>query len=281
MKDSISGDYEIDEGTTIYYVLFREIEEAELSCKAPVSGVATTTPIDEETGMYILNEQTNPPEITAADGEGYAISEGDGLLGSYWVSKAGEGDPFIGTFEGDKSYNAVTTLKADCGYCFKKGFSTEVNGGKYISTVQDSFRPAVFSSIKAASAPEPSKDESSGDKPSEEESSEVKPSELLDTSLPVISAKKPGSARGALTAKWKKLSKKNQNKVQGIEVQCARDKSFTKSVKTVKAGKGKVSKKIKKLAKKKTYYVRVRSYTYADGVKHVSKWSKVKKIKTR
>ena len=41
------------------------------------------------------------------------------------------------------------------------------------------------------------------------------------------------------------------------------------------------SKKIRRLSKKTTYYVQVRSYTYSKGVKYYAGWSKVKAVKTR
>ena len=49
----------------------------------------------------------------------------------------------------------------------------------------------------------------------------------------------------------------------------------------VKTGKGKTSKKIKKLARKKTYYVRARTIREVDNVKYYGKWSAKRKVKTR
>lgn len=42
-----------------------------------------------------------------------------------------------------------------------------------------------------------------------------------------------------------------------------------------------VPKTIKKLSKKKTYYVRIRTYLKKDGKVICSSWSKVKKIKIK
>jgi hypothetical protein len=105
--------------------------------------------------------------------------------------------------------------------------------------------------------------------------------EVLDTKLPKITIKKPVAKKKGFTAKWKKLSKKNRKKVGGIEIQYARNKKFTTSVKIVTAKKTDTSKKINKLAKKKTYYVRIRTYKKVGNVKHFSKWSKVRKVKTK
>lgn len=42
-----------------------------------------------------------------------------------------------------------------------------------------------------------------------------------------------------------------------------------------------VSKKIAKLAKKKKYFVRIRTWKKWKGKKYVSKWSPVKSVKTK
>ena len=102
-----------------------------------------------------------------------------------------------------------------------------------------------------------------------------------NSKLPKVTVNKPKKASKAFTAKWKKLSKAKRNKITGIEIQYARDKKFTKSAKMVKAKKTATSKKISKLAKKKQYWVRVRTYKTKNGVKTVSAWSTPKRIKTK
>lgn len=100
--------------------------------------------------------------------------------------------------------------------------------------------------------------------------------------LPSVSIKKPAKAKAAFTAKWKKPSSKNRKKIAGIEIQYSTNKKFTDATsKVVTAKKTATSKKIKKLARKKTYYVRVRSYKWTSGKKHVSKWSAIKSVKTK
>ena len=83
-----------------------------------------------------------------------------------------------------------------------------------------------------------------------------------------------------MTVKWAKLSKKNQKKVQGIEIQVSPNRNFSQIVKSTTASKKKASKTIKGLKKKTTYYVRVRTYRNAADGKHVSVW-KVKKVKVK
>lgn len=101
--------------------------------------------------------------------------------------------------------------------------------------------------------------------------------------LPAVTIYKPKSySKKILTVRWKKLTASKRKKVKYIQIQYSRSKSFTSSdTKTVKAKKTKTYKKIKKLKSKKYYYVRVRSYRVVNGVKHVSKWSKIRKIKIK
>ncbi|MBQ6314922.1 MAG: fibronectin type III domain-containing protein [Mogibacterium sp.] len=93
------------------------------------------------------------------------------------------------------------------------------------------------------------------------------PVEIID--LPAVKISKPKAAKGKLTVKWKKVSKKNQKKISGIQIQIATDPGFTNIVKTTTAGKKKTSKKISGLQKKTKYYIRIRAYG-ADN--HYSVW---------
>ena len=76
-----------------------------------------------------------------------------------------------------------------------------------------------------------------------------------------------------LTAKWKKASN-----ADGYQIQYAANKKFKKAKsQTVKS----TSVTLKKLKKKKTYFVRVRAYKAVDGKKVYGKWSSVKKVKIK
>ncbi|MCR5691848.1 MAG: hypothetical protein K6G62_06470 [Eubacterium sp.] len=82
-------------------------------------------------------------------------------------------------------------------------------------------------------------------------------------------------AKKTLTAKWKKTSG-----AKGYQVQYALDRKFTKGKKSKIVTK--TSLKIKKLKKKKTYYVRVRAYKLkTNGKKKYGAWSAVKKVKIK
>ncbi|MBR1751473.1 MAG: fibronectin type III domain-containing protein [Ruminococcus sp.] len=79
------------------------------------------------------------------------------------------------------------------------------------------------------------------------------------------------------TVKWKKRSKN----VTGYQIQYSTSKKF-KSAKSVKVkGKTKTSKKLTKLKKNKTYYVRVRTYRNVNGTTVYSKWSSKKSVKVK
>ena len=106
---------------------------------------------------------------------------------------------------------------------------------------------------------------------------------LLDVEEPAVSAgvtaKKAKAAKKAFTLTW---TKQSDAKVNGYEIEYTTDKNFEKSVKTTKVkGNDVTSKKIKKLKSKKTYYVRIRSYTKIDGVIVYSDWSDTVKVKTK
>jgi hypothetical protein len=99
----------------------------------------------------------------------------------------------------------------------------------------------------------------------------------LPTDLPYVKASKPAKGKKAITVKWKKVSKKNQKMIGGIEINVRGNGADIYTT----AGKKKKSKKIKGLMPKSAYMVRVRAYNYIGGVKHVSAWSNWKTAKTK
>ncbi|MBQ0018236.1 MAG: S8 family serine peptidase [Clostridiales bacterium] len=100
--------------------------------------------------------------------------------------------------------------------------------------------------------------------------------------------KTPGRGKNYITGKWSRQSSKMKissggyARIGGYQVQVARNSSFTSGVKTktVKGYKN-TSKKITKLKRKSTYYVRVRTYIKKGGATYYSAWSSVKKTKTK
>lgn len=93
--------------------------------------------------------------------------------------------------------------------------------------------------------------------------------------------KKATPAKASATISWSKVKG-----IKGYEVQLATDKKFKKNKKTVTIKKQKTTKTtVKKLKAKKTYYVRIRTYTTkkvnGKSTKVYSSWSKVKSVKTK
>ena len=93
------------------------------------------------------------------------------------------------------------------------------------------------------------------------------------TKLSKVSAKKKG-----FEAKWEKQS----SQTKGYQIQYSTSKKFAKGNKTKTISKNKTtSYTIKKLKKKKTYYVRIRTYKKVSGKTYYSGWSSVKKVKIK
>ena len=88
--------------------------------------------------------------------------------------------------------------------------------------------------------------------------------------------KKLSSGKKKLTVQWKK-----DNRSDGYQVQYSTDKKFKKNVKSVNVSKKSTKATVKKLKKRKTYWVRVRSYKKINGKKYYSGWGKVKSVKVR
>ena len=99
--------------------------------------------------------------------------------------------------------------------------------------------------------------------------------------LPTV--KFSGTKRKSRTVmiKWKKISKKNLKKVKYVQIQYSTNKKFKKGVRTVYASAKNTSKTIKKLARGKRYYIRVRAYKKKGITIHVSKWSAVRAVKIK
>lgn len=94
--------------------------------------------------------------------------------------------------------------------------------------------------------------------------------------------KKVSAGKKSFTARWSK----QKTQTTGYQVQYSLKKSFKSGTKTVTIGKTKTTaKKVTGLKKKKTYYVRIRTYKTVKisgkKAKLVSAWSSAKKVKTK
>ena len=95
---------------------------------------------------------------------------------------------------------------------------------------------------------------------------------------PICIIKSAKNAKGKkIVVKWKKNTAGN-----GYQIQYSTSKKFAKGNKTKTISKNKTtSYTIKKLKKKKTYYVRIRTYKKVSGKTYYSEWSSVKKVKIK
>lgn len=94
--------------------------------------------------------------------------------------------------------------------------------------------------------------------------------------------KKVSAGKKGFTAKWSR----QKTQTTGYQVQYSQKKNFKSGAKTVTIGKTKTTaKKVTGLKKKKTYYVRIRTYKTVKisgkKAKLVSAWSSAKKVKTK
>lgn len=96
-----------------------------------------------------------------------------------------------------------------------------------------------------------------------------------------LSSLKRGSKR--FTARWKKQTSKMKSKtITGYQIQYSTDSQFRSGNKTVTVkGAKKKSRTVKKLGKKRRYYVRIRTYLTVGSQTFYSSWSKTKSVKTK
>lgn len=92
------------------------------------------------------------------------------------------------------------------------------------------------------------------------------------------SLKSVKKGKKSFKATWKKSSK---TWTTGYQVQYSTSKKFKKAKTTTVKSYKKTKVAVKKLKKRKTYYVHMRTYKTVKGKKYYSGWSKVKKVKTK
>lgn len=93
---------------------------------------------------------------------------------------------------------------------------------------------------------------------------------------PKPTIKKIEAKKKALIVRWKE-----EANITGYKLQYSRKKNFKKAKTITIRGSYSDSKRIKKLKRKKKYYVRMRTYKIIEGETFFSAWSKVKKKKTK
>lgn len=98
----------------------------------------------------------------------------------------------------------------------------------------------------------------------------------------VVKATKIKSLKGKKKKFYVKVAKKSKANASGYQVRYSRNKDMSDSVtKTIGTKYNKVSKNIKTNARKRYYYVQVRTYKDAGGIRYYSSWSKTKRVKVK
>ena len=89
--------------------------------------------------------------------------------------------------------------------------------------------------------------------------------------------RKVGRIKGGFRVSWKKVAG-----ATGYQIQYSTRKNFRSGTRTVTIkGSKNSARKVRKLKRKKTYYVRMRTYRTKNGKTYRSAWTRVKKVKTR
>ena len=143
----------INDDMDIYFCMNKLISNAELTITQPKCGDETTT--SKAGDIWDSSTQTNRPQMSIPEGKGYKILGMDTPNSSnLWVdydsydARTGVADPFVGTFEGDKEYDAYVVLVPEFGYEFNM-LDLKINGGKELNTKQTTAEAYIYMSTVA------------------------------------------------------------------------------------------------------------------------------------
>ena len=130
--DLIDEDEPLYEDLDAYVGMLKIIDTIELTATPPTCGVDTM--IDGPDWQ----DQTNKPEYTVPSGVHY--KKDDTGVSSCWTEIDNFNVPFVGTFEGGETYQALYLLVADYGYCYyyldqEYSDKVTVNNGTFVETI--------------------------------------------------------------------------------------------------------------------------------------------------
>ena len=237
------------------YVVSEEIYGPERSEQSTISGQPTTVMY-----KYKFYLSTAPTSISLSATSLKLAAGGDTATLTATISPDDAADKTV-TWASDNT--AVATVDSN-------GVVKPVKEGTAVITVKCNANPEVKATCTVTV------EMSAADKKAAPTAQQEK---ITISKAPVL--KKLKSKKNKVQVTWNKIRKNKAGKklikqIKYIEIQAARDPEFQNIVATKNVGKKK-SKTVLKLGRKTTYFVRVR-YVGNDGV---SKWSKVKKIKTK
>lgn len=251
------------------YVIYRRTSDTSYKEIARISGSDTTSFVDKNVNQgvkYLYNmasyknvddgEEVGPKRTSATQivrAKITSITNQNGSVKLKWTKVSGvEGYEVYRKSEGQEKYSRITTVKGSSkNYYTDKSEKAIVNGKKSQYYILPYYSESSSVVTKTA----------------------VKTNYYLKQGE-LSSVATNGSKK--LKVKWKK-----NTKATGYQVRYSTDKSFD-SYKTSKiTSKNTLTKTLKSLKAKKTYYVKVRAYKTVSGVNYYSSWSTVKSKKTK
>ena len=252
------------------------IHSIDLSVKAPVCGTVVKD-------NYIVTEPQ--PEITIPEGSKYALNVYKGYDNTWWYDPTNDTWDF--TVKGGNTYTASIVLQSKNELTvFADKPTLNISGGKveFTNNLDDIYRLDVdvqavhdwkWETTKAGLLKNGTKQQrctACG--------AVQKKTVTPGWATSYVKGMKVSKGKGKITVKWTKQSKANLKKFNGYQIRYS-TKTNMAGAKTVAAGKTAKSKTIKKLGKKTTYYVQMRTYTKTTAGTFYSGWSKAKKVKTK
>lgn len=212
--------------------------------------------------------------------------------------KKNKGYCYQTTFEGNANSTAMALMaysaagdfdKAYEAYQLLKNFESDKNNGVFMAAdwktgAMTENQLATADALRALSYFDDACDQKIKDLSNSDSTKPTQPAPTTkpETAKPQLTTpaktkvQKISTGKKSITAQWKKVAG-----VSAYQVQIATNKKFSKNKKTFKVSKKSTKVKIKKLKAKKVYYLRVRSYKKVNGKKVYSKWSTVRKVKTK
>ena len=222
------------------------------------SGSWLRLPVDRSYSVKLETGKNTTLSIKAAD---YSVQEGSELR--------------VVTSDKNLSWTGLSVKQTD-------KLTLNLPAAEYKDGAYDITSPVYTLQIESTSKTEETAAASSATKQSSSAKKQTvkKVTVKYNKNIPKAANVKAKAGKRYFTVSWKKLSAKQRKKYTATEIQYSLNKKFS-SAKTVKVSKNKTSYKASKLKKGKTYYIRVRNIKTTTGIKYVSKWSAVKKVKIK
>ncbi len=196
------------------------------------------------------------PDVTVPSGAHYKYVPGKS--GWYRSNDSSAMLPSSAVLKASKSYTALIYLRADDGYVFSPDIRIKVQCAsevKKVVTVPKKNCCLVYVTF-------------------------VVPKVIISLK-PFTIRRIKVLKKGKATVYWKRPGKKSLKKTRKVQIQISTDKTFKSKVITRYGNPKKLSQTIRHLKKGTMYYIRIRAYRKTGSLLYVSRWSAVKKFKTK